>query len=70
MKRIAKHVNTYCTFCKSKGIEKQPALWRVSYDLTNRACDLHRPDLQEIEDKRRKIDGHLSEADYQTWMRL
>jgi hypothetical protein len=70
MKRVAPHVNCYCTFCKSEGKEKVRALWRISYDSSNRACDDHRPDLQKIEEERRKLDSHHSEADCQTWMRL
>jgi hypothetical protein len=70
MKRIAAHVNTYCTFCRAAGVEKVRALWRISYDHDNRACDAHKPDLQAIELDRKRLDGNYSEADYQTWMRL
>jgi hypothetical protein len=70
MKRIAAHVNTYCTFCRSAGTEKVKAIWRISYDHANRACEAHKADLQAIEDEQRHANGHYSEADYQTWMRL
>lgn len=70
MKKIAAHINTYCTFCKAAGVLKVPAVWRISYDLHNRACDLHRPELEKIEARQREQDKHLSEADHQTWMRL
>lgn len=70
MKKIAPHVNTYCTFCKAEGIEKVKASWRISYDNSSRACEHHKMDLKLVEDRRRLLDDHYSEADYQTWMRL
>lgn len=70
MKKVKPHVNTYCTFCKAAGVEKVRAVWRTSYDLTNRACDAHRPDLEAIEARRRELNEHHSEADHQTWMKL
>lgn len=70
MKRIAAHVNTYCTFCRAAGVEKVKASWRISYDFDNRACDAHKSELAAIEQDRKALDGHYSEADYQTWMRL
>lgn len=70
MKKIAPHINTYCTFCKAAGVEKVRAIWRLSYDLHNRACDAHRPDLEAIETRRREQDNHTSEADEQTWRKL
>lgn len=70
MKKIAPHINTYCTFCKLCGHDKVKAIWRISYDNQYRACDSHKPDLQRIEEDRRQFDDQYSEADYQTWMRL
>lgn len=70
MKKIAAHINTYCTFCRAAGIEKVKAVWRISYDLHKRACDAHRSDLEKIEQKQREQDGHYTEADHQTWMKL
>lgn len=50
-----------CKYCKRQGVSR-PSMWRDGYDT---ACDEHRADLErDIRD-----DGHLTEADYQTWMR-
>lgn len=70
VKRIPKHINTYCTFCKAEGKLKIVALWRLSYDHNNRACEDHREALAQVEAKRKLMDGCYSEADYQSWMRL
>lgn len=70
MKRIPKHINTYCTYCKALGELKVVALWRISYDQSKRACEAHREELEAYEKKRRLLDSHYSEADYQTWARL
>jgi len=55
-----------CHFCRPK---KEAARWRPNtgfLDHKNIACDEHRGDIvEEPED-----DGHRTEADYQTWMRL
>lgn len=58
--------NFYCSFCKPAKVD---AIWRKSgigcdfgKDL---ACDIHKHLIKEpIENE------HLTEADYQTWMRL
>lgn len=52
-----------CSWCKS------PAAWRESGHAYKFACDTHKPDLQAHE-KANRDDGHMSEADYQTWGRL
>lgn len=70
MKKIKPHINTYCSFCKAAGLEKVRAVWRLSYDRVNRACDIHRPDLEAFETRLRALDGDPSEADQQTWMKL
>jgi hypothetical protein len=64
MKRIKAHVNSYCQFCKADGKDKVRATWRDDYNH-QRACDAHKGQIKECQD-----DGHRSEADYQTWMRL
>ncbi len=50
----------YCTFCKPDRID---AIWRDS--RLNFACEKHKAQLSGDID-----DGHRTEADYQTWMRL
>jgi ribosomal protein L44E len=68
---IPKHINTYCTFCKALGELRVPALWRLSDDQANRACEGHREALVEIEKARDRVNGReYSEGDYQTWVRL
>ena len=70
MKRLAPKATYYCTFCKAEGNMKEKAMWRISYNFQNHACDRHKVNLLAIEEKRRLLDSHLSEADYQTWMKL
>lgn len=70
MKKIKPHVNSYCPYCKAAGVEKVRATWRISYDDRGRACDAHRPELEKREQKQREQDGHYTEADHQTWMKL
>ena len=57
--------NLYCSFCRP---EKVPAIWRQEGRLYNHkdgyACEAHK-DLIPVD-----RDEHLTEADYQTWMRL
>lgn len=66
MKRLNPKINAYCTYCKAEGKEKIKALWVTSnWDKSNRACEDHKHLLPKLE-----LDNHLSEADYQTWMRL
>lgn len=69
MKRIASHVNSYCPFCKAEGVDKVKAIWRLHY-ISDRACEHHKQDLRLLEDRRKVLDSHYTEADYQTWMRL
>lgn len=69
-KKIKPHINTYCTYCKELGVIQVKALWRVSYDDSKRACDEHKQNLVEYEEKRRKLDGDYSEGDYQSWLRV
>lgn len=66
MKKLSPKINAYCTYCKAAGKEKVKAIWVTSnYDKSNRACDEHKELLPPP-----FSDTHLSEADYQTWMRL
>ena len=54
----------YCTFCKlEKDGERVDAIYRRSWS-DELACEEHKYKLEEQED------SHLTEADYQTWMRL
>jgi len=57
--------NIYCDHCKP---DKVDAIWRV-HGMANHdgdfACEYHKHLIQEEVDN-----GHRTEADYQTWMRL
>ena len=58
--------NIYCDHCKPKKVD---AVWRATYNANHKfgdfACDAHKSMIQEPMDN-----GHRTEADYQTWMRL
>ena len=49
----------YCTFCKPERVDAVWRDWRLSF-----ACEEHKSKLDAGDD------GHMSEADYQTWGRL
>lgn len=68
MKRIReKDGKPWCKFCPEKTVR---AVWRsTGMGINKHACEAHRKELQEFEASRRD-DGHMSEADYQTWGRL
>lgn len=51
----------YCPYCKPDRVD---AVWRT-FGWRDQACDKHKFELAKWEDS-----GHLTEADYQTWMRL
>lgn len=48
MKRIPKHINTYCTYCKALGQDKVVALWRSCH----RSCEAHKEELAAYEKER------------------
>jgi hypothetical protein len=53
-----------CSFCKAR------ATWRTNgLSFMKHACDEHQPQLREYE-KQNQDDGHMSEADHQTWGRF
>ena len=60
--------NIYCDHCKPKKVD---AVWRLvgisaSHAAGDYACEKHKHLIQE-----KPFDnGHRTEADYQTWMRL
>lgn len=68
MKKIKeKEGKPWCKFCPEKTIR---AVWRSSgLHLTMHACEEHKQELQEFEAKRRD-NGYMTEADWQTWGRL
>lgn len=69
MKKIKPAETYHCTWCKDHALKVQ-ATWRSSgISLNKQACDLHKPLLQDFERDNRD-DGHMSEADEQTWGRL
>lgn len=52
----------------------EPAKWKT-HNITEtgkRSCDAHKAETEEYEKKYKRPpdDGHMSEADYQTWGRL
>jgi hypothetical protein len=60
---------TNCIYCKVTG-KKVQAVWHLT-GANKQACDEHKHKLVEIiTAEHRGNDDHLSEADYQTWMKL
>ena len=51
-----------CDWCRKSGVKKKAA-WRSHGFSTQYACEHHKGSIH-------KDDGHLTEADYQTWYRL
>lgn len=66
MKRLKKvQLGHWCQFCAPK---TNRTVYVGAY-FDGFACASHQKELQIYEDSRRD-DGHMSEADYQTWGRL
>lgn len=64
MKKLkAKQIGPWCSFCPPKTTR---AIYRASGVAHNFACDKHKDDLAKSE----KQSDRLTEADYQTWMKL
>ena len=65
-KERVKAGNIYCSYCRPK---KVAAIYRIAGlgadHKTDFACEFHKDRLDRIDDK-----GYLTEADYQTWMRI
>lgn len=65
----------YCTYCKP---QKVHAIWRNTYLRSEQkicfACDAHKHLLidgqKHVPATQPSVSEHLTEADYQTWMRL
>lgn len=56
------YTKSVCNWCNA------PAEWRSSgLGLSTYACDTHRPELRQHEVAR--LDGHMTEGDYQSWYR-
>ena len=63
LKVKSKHRHLKCQWCKKEGINRR-ATWRAHGDFERQlACTPHRHLIDEREDP-------LTEADYQSWMRL
>lgn len=68
MKRLKPQMTCYCKWCRPA---KVPALYiSDSRDQRETACEGHKANLLAIDEQRRKLDSHHSEADHQTWMKL
>ena len=69
MKPLKKHIQengALCSFCRPK---KTTATWKADGFTDFRfglACNEHKDQLEDID----TVNEHLSEADYQTWMKL
>ena len=61
-KELEKSGNIYCSFCRPKRIN---ALYRLAVTGSEFSCELHKFRL-----KGSDTDEHLTDADYQTWMRV
>lgn len=62
MRRLKGNQRHGCDYCRREG-KKEPAVWTEAGET---ACDAHKKTLAD----RRRSDDHLTEADYQTWVRL
>ena len=58
----------WCSYCPAK--TTRAAYKQSGYMAKKHCCAEHIPDLQAEELADCQRDGHLTEADYQTWMRL
>ena len=70
MQQIKQHIinaGAKCSFCRPK---KVPVVWKAEgfLDHKNIACNEHRDMIKDEPFELRQ--KHLTEADYQTWMRL
>jgi hypothetical protein len=64
MKRVKPKSTQRCSYCSVR------AEWKTQHlNDTKFACTTHKDDLQKHE-QLHQDDGHMSEADYQTWGRL
>lgn len=64
MKRLKRNQKHNCQECTRLG-EYRPAVWRTDGTFKEKMCEKHKHLIKdEIEN------GHHTEADYQTWMRL
>lgn len=63
----AKQLGPWCSFCAPKTTR---AVYRENGFADTFSCSKHKSDLAEHEKQQSKRDEHLTEADYQTWMRV
>lgn len=64
MKKMKSASTQQCSFCGNRAVWKCQNCAFVQY-----ACTAHAPHLQEYEEEHQD-DGHMSEADWQTWGRV
>jgi hypothetical protein len=65
MKKMSAKSTQRCTYCKSRADWRSNGLASVKY-----ACKNHIEDLRKHQEACDKLDnGHMSEADHQTWGR-
>ena len=69
MKKTKPHSNDPCSYCKARGTRTRAAWRSQSLAFTKFACDAHREALAGDE-RLRGDNGHMFEADHQTWGRL
>ena len=57
----------WCSYCPPK---TNKALYRASGSFNTFACENHISELQQYEEQHTINELHLTEADYQTWVKL
>lgn len=68
MKKLkAKQLGPWCSFCAPKTTR---AVYRENGFADTFACPLHKSNLDIHEKRKSEREEHLTEADYQTWMRV
>jgi hypothetical protein len=71
----AKHGNFTCSWCRDEGVKSLGKVCTYKNSISWRkdtcSCDKHRDDAIRIINRQRDRENEdLTEADYQTWMRL
>jgi len=64
MKRLKRKQKHNCQECTRLG-NCRPAVWRTDSTFKEKMCDEHKHLIRDEIDN-----GHYTEADYQTWMRV
>lgn len=70
MKKLKPQMTCYCKWCKDIGLKAPAAYISDSRDQRETACESHKANLIAMDESRRKLDQHHTEADQQTWMKL